>query len=453
MVREGIWKKTALTQMEQLRQKKETFYLSRKKSLKKYFKRGFYLFLTIWFFAYTMNGFLYITETVYAETDPSKQTKPTGQQKVTVDEKGKEKKEGGGLVDGAKELVKDFGKEIGVIDKTKAELEQDKKAEEKEKAQEIAEIQKEAMYEPCSMVDIPCLFTALVANTIKGIFGIIAYLVGNYLSDPMSVIYNNPYIESYYKHFKELSFVFVNLFFLFHSIRLLSMYMLTDDHTEIKLTFQKLVITVFMISALPWLLVQLSEVNKAVIDAIIEKDINLAVEAFIQHTLPKLLTGENMLGLVGGLSLIFAYGGTLSPLMTSIISILALGMLGVVIQMIIRMAELALIYILGPLAIATNMNQRFNYFEFWWKQLLTVLFTTLIQVILLSITIQTFFGLSRHLNLGDVILCIGFIYLNYKTPALLKEWLHSAEEGGAKELGRKTKFAFKRAQKKMRLHK
>lgn len=216
----------------------------------------------------------------------------------------------------------------------------------------------------------------------------------------------------YQKVVQNLAWTFLVLFLTFQSIRILAFYTIEVDPTELKLLIQRLIITSILIALEPKIIGWLVHLNELLVNAFLEPH-----KGVLGYTIFLFLIteGVNLLPLPGGINLIIGI-----PVL--IINIL---LFIIMLQFVLRYAEIALLMILGPFAIATNINQEYNLFPVWWRHLLSTIFTQAVQVLLIVIwisIIRTALGIDV---LYRLILSIGFLVVAVRAPGFLREWMHS----------------------------
>ncbi|WP_236927533.1 conjugal transfer protein TrbL family protein [Geobacillus thermodenitrificans] len=82
----------------------------------------------------------------------------------------------------------------------------------------------------------------------------------------------------------------------------------------------------------------------------------------------------------------------LSPGVFAFIAVLVIGIILVVLalQFFYRIALVAILYIVGPIAIVTKINDTYNFFDFWLKQFISAFLTLALQLIATAIGLQRF---------------------------------------------------------------
>jgi hypothetical protein len=102
-------------------------------------------------------------------------------------------------------------------------------------------------------------------------------------------------------------------------------------------------------------------------------------------------------------------------------------------QVAIRAAELAFLFITGPFAIATNINEEFNLFPVWWRNFLSILITQVVQIMLLVLTVKLFWNvkITNISTLENIIWGLGMMIITIKGPAYIKEYMYSTGAGQA----------------------
>lgn len=130
-----------------------------------------------------------------------------------------------------------------------------------------------------------------------------------------------------------------------------------------------------------------------------------------------MLTGSGPVGMLIGVTIVFAI----------VVFLLIL------VQTFIRAAELAVVAIVGAFMALGLTNPNSQSFQGWWKELLNISFAQVIQLVLIKCS---FFALAIPQGDGyppivSVMVFAGFIWVTYKSPTILKQYIHSSGVGRA----------------------
>ncbi|WP_124726713.1 conjugal transfer protein TrbL family protein [Staphylospora marina] len=261
----------------------------------------------------------------------------------------------------------------------------------------------------CGTFDPGChidqwLANIAVSTTKKGV-----EFIANLAKEPSKLL-SNTKVREFKGYFEKAAWSFITVFFLFHLVRVLAMYWVDEDLVLFKRMLVKLIITVTMCTGYTWAMTEMTAVANDTMMGFAK------LELSVTRTNLLLQVFKIQRGFVIILALIFA-----------ILLII------VAIQVAIRAAELAFLFISGPFAIATNLNENFNLFPAWWRSLLSILITQVFQIIMLSLTIQLFSDvrIDNDASLTNFIWGMGMMVLTLKSPSYLKELMYSTGAGQA----------------------
>ena len=113
--------------------------------------------------------------------------------------------------------------------------------------------------------------------------------------------------------------------------------------------------------------------------------------------------------------------------------ILALLLLVVVIQFFYNIAFLTLLYITGPISITTMVNDEYNFFSLWLRNIVARCLTVLMQSICIVISLITLLNVQSDLseNIFNTIMCFAFLVLAMSVPTILQQFGNSSGSGKA----------------------
>jgi hypothetical protein len=165
-----------------------------------------------------------------------------------------------------------------------------------------------------------------------------------------------------------------------------------------------------MICGLTWIFQKLLELNRTIVEAIT----STGVDADVMITTFDVVYPQ-------GIAIIYIV----------LLLIMAIMFLILAIQYAIRFAEISFLYIMGPIAIATNVNNEYNLFPVWWRNVLSTVFTQAIQTLLIAVFLNVAAKISGGLSMENFILAIGYLVLILKSPQFIKEFMYSTGSGKA----------------------
>ncbi|MFD1423383.1 conjugal transfer protein TrbL family protein [Laceyella tengchongensis] len=265
---------------------------------------------------------------------------------------------------------------------------------------------------PCEGVifDPICEINNWILDLARDFFSKAIEIIANIMNYPRKIL-DQPTVKTYYGYFANTAWAFITVFTLFHLVRILANYWVNEDTQELKSLMVKLVVTTAMCGMYPSvfpLLVQVSSNTTLGFANVGIKLENIDRVTNVFLFVPKV-----------------AISATLFMML-----IFAILMLIIAFQVCLRSAELAFLFIAGPFAIATNLNNDFNLFPAWWRSFLSLLITQVIQIVLLMLFIELFAGgLLDLLQFERFIFGIGFAFLIMKSPSFIKEFMYSTGSG------------------------
>lgn len=101
----------------------------------------------------------------------------------------------------------------------------------------------------------------------------------------------------------------------------------------------------------------------------------------------------------------------------------------VVVQSYIRAVELAVLSVIGPGMAVGLLNTDGGLFSIWWKELLVISMSQVIQIFLLKGSLACMGLLNSPIS--NVITLIAWLWVAYKTPTVLRQYAYSSGVGGA----------------------
>lgn len=96
-------------------------------------------------------------------------------------------------------------------------------------------------------------------------------------------------------------------------------------------------------------------------------------------------------------------------------------------QLFYRLALIALLYMVGPVAITTKMNDNYNFFDFWLKHIINAFLSYALQVLCAVIGLQTL--VDGNLGSTNIFIGLAFFFLAVSIPTLLGSFGFSTGTG------------------------
>ncbi|WP_068505913.1 conjugal transfer protein TrbL family protein [Paenibacillus kribbensis] len=122
-----------------------------------------------------------------------------------------------------------------------------------------------------------------------------------------------------------------------------------------------------------------------------------------------------------------------------VILIIAIILIALTLQLFYRIAFVAILYIAGPVAISTKLNETYNFFDFWLKNMVIAFVTLALQLICIAVGLQEFlippsyYGDTFHMFSGA-----AFFVLAITLPGILGQWGFSTGSSRALASGAKS---------------
>lgn len=243
-------------------------------------------------------------------------------------------------------------------------------------------------------------FMKITPGEVLGSRGLDQY--GNPASQPKDPTTKNIsiVIAEYYGYFETAAWVFLELFFVFQIIQVLSRYILDADISELKDLLYRLVASAVLLGTLPYIISLILTFNNWFISDLVATQIDFKNNSLIDVASA---TG----------AILFMILGTVCMLIF------------VILQQLIRYAEICFMVVIGPLVVATYVNKNFNLLAQWWKALLSTVFTQSVQLLLFVLFLKTMAGAKAE-SLVSYFLPIGFLLLVIKSPAALQDLIYNS---------------------------
>ena len=102
----------------------------------------------------------------------------------------------------------------------------------------------------------------------------------------------------------------------------------------------------------------------------------------------------------------------------------------VLVQAFVRAAELAVVAVSGSLMALGLTNDSSQLFQTWWRELLSLSLAQAVQIFLLKVAFYSL-TLGTTVPILNLLFFTGFMWVTYKSPAVLKQFLYSSGVGSA----------------------
>lgn len=270
----------------------------------------------------------------------------------------------------------------------------------------------------CGRFDVSCHVYKIALDSGISAMDFIKDLMKKTIISPTDVV-GNPSYEAYKDGIFALSKIVLAIFIAFNAAKIVSLRMADaeDSATIWNEKIVSLVVSAFFLF---------------VYDSIIEWILH--AQELLMHEIIDTISSDNMI--INMISNIL-----MGPGLFSIVVILIIGVLLIVLmlQLFYRTAFVAVLYIAGPIAIATKINDTYNFFDFWLKNFIIAFITLALQLISIAVGLNQFlippeyFGDTYHLFLGS-----AFFILSMTLPGLLGQWGFSTGAARSVSSGAKT---------------
>ena len=103
----------------------------------------------------------------------------------------------------------------------------------------------------------------------------------------------------------------------------------------------------------------------------------------------------------------------------------------VVLQTVVRAAELAMIAVSGSFMALGLTNPDSQMFQSWWRELLSVSLSHGIQLFMLKVSFYVLMFKTDGFVIGNLLMFCAAIWVAYKSPTILKQYMYSSGVGRA----------------------
>jgi len=190
-----------------------------------------------------------------------------------------------------------------------------------------------------------------------------------------------------------------------------------DSDADLPGVFINLAKSVVMIAAVPWLTKQMYVWGTAIASDI----------ASLDGAADPLSQSGVFMRVIGDVQ--NALGASIAIAAVAIISALVLFVI-VLIQAFIRAAELAVVAVSGSLMALGLTNDSSQMFQTWWRELLSLSLAQAVQIFLLKVSFYAL-TLGTTVPILNLLFFTGFVWVTYKSPTVIKQYLYSSGVGSA----------------------
>lgn len=264
----------------------------------------------------------------------------------------------------------------------------------------------------CGTFEFECKINNVVISSGAGLLKASLNPMQKFIIKPSDVL-EAPGVTLYKSAFSTLTDVMVVLFFVFQILKILSMRM-TNGEGISQGVFEKTVKLIVSVSLI------------GIYDVLFK--IALSVQyLLVSPILASIALDDNSASLVVLKSMLLG-GGTSIVIM---LVVLAIVYVAVILALFYRLALLIILYITGPIAIATMVNDELEFFSLWLRKLIGGIVTLLLQSLCIAMSISTTFRLSfnEFENMTDLCLSLAFLFLALGIPKLLENFGNSSGSG------------------------
>lgn len=264
----------------------------------------------------------------------------------------------------------------------------------------------------CGTFEFECKINNVIVSLGSGLIKAALDPLQKFIIRPSDVL-EAPSVSLYKGAFSTLTDVIVVLFFIFQILKILSMRM-TNGEGISQGVFEKTVKLIVSVSLI------------GVYDILFK--IALSIQyLLVSPILASIALDKNSASLVFLKSLLLG-GGTSIVIMLGVLSVVYLA---VILALFYRLALLIVLYITGPIAIATMVNDEMEFFSLWLRKLVGGIVTLLLQSLCIALSISTTFRLSfnENQNMTDLCLSLAFLFLALGIPRLLENFGNSSGSG------------------------
>ncbi|SFD18512.1 hypothetical protein SAMN04488168_12342 [Bacillus sp. 491mf] len=261
-------------------------------------------------------------------------------------------------------------------------------------------------------------FTELLTDITKGAGESVLKWINWFLLDPQT--YQNPTVDTVVDFFKWLAVMLAIAFMIYHVLQAMLLVNITGDRTYAKEKVASLIQAMVLIAILPWVIEKLLQLCEGICKYFTNKGIDFEHSAIGKW----LTTGspDSELAKIMGLNPQSAVAFIAIFSLAFVILFLVIAF-----QALKRMGEFAFLVATSPIAAISLVNNEMNAFPVWWREMLAVIFTQVVQVVLLYLIVNCF----ATLQLKFIALGMGLCLVLISGPTYLRQFLYSTGSGKA----------------------
>lgn len=266
----------------------------------------------------------------------------------------------------------------------------------------------------CDRFDIECQFISIGMIFLTSFIQVVLTPLSMVSVNP-SVIMDTDIANAFINAFSILTNSLLSVFLIYQIIKITILRMGNFEHIQPELTdkITKTIIAVFLIGAYDDLFRIILNLQFVVVYPIINTFSN--TEALSQSVVIKMFFLDSLF-----VTLI-------------VLLILAVLLFAVIIQFFYNIAFLTLLYIAGPLSITTLVNDEYNFFSLWLRNIIARILTVLFQSICIVISLMTLMNVEADLfnNIFNIFMSFAFIILAMSIPTILQQFGNTSGSGKA----------------------
>lgn len=273
----------------------------------------------------------------------------------------------------------------------------------------------------CGWTDVSCHITNVAYGATSTMINWTMIPFSKIVIKPSDVL-NNNILNNYLSAFNAITKSLLLLFFIFQIFKLIAI-RITDLQSVTQETNEKVIM--FIIAA--FLIFSYSGLFKAIMN----------IQYLVNYPLMYGLSATENVGKQITFNMIFMGSLSMTIIFLAIIAILIVVLL---LQMYYSLALVSVLYVTGPVAITTMLNNEYNFFNVWLRILVARLVTMGLQALCVVLGIRTYASISFDpvTTLTNALTAIAFFIVGITIPSLLGQFGNSSGGGRAVMSGMKT---------------
>lgn len=273
----------------------------------------------------------------------------------------------------------------------------------------------------CGWMDVNCHIKNVSYGATSSVINWTMIPFSEVVIKPSDVL-NNGILNSYKGAFNSLTKSLLCLFFIFQIFKLIAMRM-TDLYSATQEGNEKII--TFIVAS--FLVFSYSGLFKAIMN----------IQYAINYPLLYGLSATKNVGKQMSFNMLFMGSLNMSIIFLAVIAVLIVVL---ILQMYYTLALVSVLYVTGPVAITTMMNNEYNFFNVWLRILVSRLLTLGLQALCVVLGIRFFSQITFDpvTTLTNAITGISFFIVGITIPSLLGQFGNSSGSGRAIMGGMKT---------------